>query len=190
MRHDWRALHKLQTITGDGVTKAFNLASDYARLSKMPAVSRSGSTSGFWPSGPASPPAFIGASTLAIQSVRPTFQIEAGVMTFDQAPGTSDVYVVSYQSSNSIYTTAGGSPGPVPLWTNDADTPLVPERLVRLGLRWMWKESKGLSYAEAMTTYERTLESLASMDWGLAPLETSNGEFGDDTEFGEPRVQT
>lgn len=186
LRHDWHALHKTQTITGDGVAKSFNLASDFGRLSKMPAVSRVGSTAGFWPSGPVSPPAFIGATTLPIQSVRPTFQIENGQISFDQAPGTTDSYTISYQSAFPIKSSGSG----VELWATDSDVPYMPERCVRLGIVWMWKASKGLPYAEFMDSYERTFESLASADWGLIALETATRSFEPDYEFGEPRVNT
>jgi hypothetical protein len=37
----------------------------------------------------------------------------------------------------------------------DSDRPLLPESLLKLGLRWRWKASKGLDYAEDLATYER-----------------------------------
>jgi hypothetical protein len=182
LRHDWRALHETQTITGDGVTVAFNLNADFSRLSKMPAVSRDQSTSTFWPVGPVSPPAFIGAATQATFSTRPVFQIEAGVLTFVQAPATGETYTVSYQSSKPIISASV----PVTEWVLDADTVLIPERLLRLYLRWQWRESKGLTYAEAMTSYERALETICSHDWGLIAVDLSGPEFDD--EFGDVTV--
>lgn len=183
-RHDWRALHKTQSLAGDGVTTQFTLGtSDYQRLSKMPAVSRSGSTSSFWPVGPLDPPHWIGNTTLPISASRPIFQIENGILNFFNAPATGETYIVSYQSSKPIYSSAV----PVALWTLDADTALVPERLVLLGLVWRWKAAKGLDYAEHLSTFERALEQLASADWGLMPLELSYTQSGD--EFGDVHVK-
>lgn len=180
LRHDWRGLHKTQTLTGDGSTVAFTLATDYARLSKMPAVSRDASTMGFWPVGPLSPSGFISANSLPVTATRPSFQIEGGTLTFVTAPALAEAYTVSYQSSKAIYSSAI----PVTDWLLDADTPLVPDRLVRLGMIWRWKADKGLDYAEHLSSFERALEQLASADWSLMPLELSNmlnrgDEFGD-----------
>ena len=39
----------------------------------------------------------------------------------------------------------------------DDDEFLLPDRLLRLGLIWQWRESKGLPYAEDMMTYEEVM---------------------------------
>lgn len=182
LRHDWRALHELQTLTGDGTTVAFNLASDFSRLSKMPAVSRDSSSAGFWPAGPMSPPGFIGASSLPVMGVGPLFQIEAGVLTFVSAPADDETFTVSYQTTKPIVS----SGTPVIEFLLDADTMLIPERLVRLGLVWRWKASKGLRYAEFLDSFERAFETMASHDNGLMAIELSGEQSGD--EFGDVEV--
>ena len=191
LRHDWTGLNQTQTLTGDGVTTAFTLASDFSRLSKMPAVSRDNSTSPFWPAGPLTSPSFIAASTgLTGLGARPLFKIansgSAVTLTFVTAPPDDETYTVSYQSSKAILS----SSSPVAEWTLDADTLIgSPERLLRLYLRYKWKQSKGLPYAEEMTDYERALETEASFDWGLLAQSTSRREIdnpGD--EWGEPQV--
>jgi len=190
-RHDWKILHKTQTITGDGSSTTFALNSDFSRLSKMPGVTRTGSTSGFWPAGPLSPPAFLGAQALPVSTVRPLFDIVNGItasMIFVNAPATSEVYVVSYQSENGIYSVGSGTPTNIATWTYDSDVPFVPERLVMLGTICKWKASKGLSYAEFMSDYERSFEKLASDDWGLMPVDMANVDYTADFQLQEPRV--
>lgn len=182
LRHDWRALHKTQTLTGDGVTTNFALPADYSRLAKAPALTRNGSTAGFWPIGPLDPAAYIGATTLPITTATPVYQIENGFINLFTAPATGETYTLSYQSSKPIYSSATE----VASWTLDGDTPLIPERLVLLGIVWRWKASKGLNYSEFMSSYERALETLASADWGLSPLELSHVTVKD--EFGDVRV--
>lgn len=185
LRHDWTALAKTQTLTGDGVTTAFTLGgvnADYSRLGKAPALTRNGSTAGFWPIGPLDPPAYIGATTLPITTATPVYKIQNGVLTLFTAPAVGETYTVSYQSSKPIYSGSAA----VATWTLDADTPLIPERLVLLGIVWRWKASKGLNYSEFMSSYERALETLASADWGLSPLELSQVTVND--EFGDVRV--
>lgn len=186
LRHDWRALHSTSTITGDGTTTDFALPSDYARLSKMPALSLDGSLSGFWPAGPVSDPAFINAQTSLSSWPYPPFKIEGGYVKFATAPASGDTYTLSYQSSKPIYQIGSGTPGNIAEWTYDTDTLRISERLLRLGLVWRWKAAKGLDYAEALSSFERTLESEASHDWGLAMKSMSRDDV--DREFGEPHV--
>jgi hypothetical protein len=186
LRHDWRALHGTSTITGDGTTTDFALPSDYSRLSKMPALSRDGSLSGFWPAGPVSDPTFINAQTTLTGYPYPPYKIEGGYVKFATAPAAAETYTLSYQSSKPIYSVGSGTPTNIAEWTYDSDAPRISERLLRLGLVWRWKAAKGLDYAEALSSYERTLESESSHDWGLAAISTSRDDI--DREFGEPRV--
>lgn len=184
LRHDWTGLHQTQTLTGDGSTVNFSLAADYSRLSKYPAVSRDNSPSGIWPAGPLTFPNWIRASTSQVFTVNPSFRIEDGVLTFVTAPGSTETYTVSYQSSKPILSSAT----PVTSWTLDADTLIgIPERLLRLYLRWQWLEFKGLDYAKAEDNYERALETLSSQDWGLMPQSTAPRVFlsDDADEFGD-----
>ena len=44
-----------------------------------------------------------------------------------------------------------------------------------LGLTWRWLRSKGMDYAEDMSTYEREVERAASRDRGLRPLVVGKG---------------
>lgn len=186
LRHDWRALHATSTITGDGSTTDFAVPSDYARLSKMPALSLDGSASGFWPTGPADQPSWISANTLQISAVRPVYRVQGGFVQFHDAPATGETYTLSYQSSKPIYAVGSGTPTNVAEWAYDSDVSRIPERLVRLGLVWRWKAAKGLDYAEALSSFERAFDSEASHDWGLAMLNMSGPEV--DLEFGEPSV--
>lgn len=186
LRHDWRALHSTSTITGDGSTTDFAVPSDYARLSKMPALSRDGSLSGFWPAGPLTSPDWISATTLMNVGTRGAFQVEGGYVKFAVAPASGETYTLSYQSSKPIYQIGSGTPGNIAEWTYDTDVARIPERLLRLGIVWRWKAAKGLDYAEAMSSFERAFESEASHDWGLMAKDTSFTTVQD--EFGEPSV--
>jgi hypothetical protein len=183
-RHDWRALHKTQTIAGDGVASSFALNSDFARLAKMPAVTRSGASAGFWPTGPVTPPTWIGVTNLVTGIVTPIYQIENGTIYFSTTPAVGDNFIVSYQASKPLYTVTG-TPGPVPRWTADSDTVLFSERLVMLGTVARWKWSKGFDAAKFEDDYERALERLASADWGLMAIDTANSYREDADEFGD-----
>lgn len=51
-------------------------------------------------------------------------------------------------------------------FTADSDKVLLPEALVKLGIRWRFKKAKGLDYGEDMATYERQLERIGGANLG------------------------
>jgi hypothetical protein len=55
-------------------------------------------------------------------------------------------------------------------FTADADTIIFDNNMFKAGVRWMWKQSKGLDYAEDMATYERRKELLIAADRAARPL--------------------
>lgn len=181
-RHDWRVLHKLQTLTGDGSTTAFSLASDFGRLAQQPAVSRDGSVSWNWPVGPLSPAKFINADSSLTGSVTPAFQIEGTTLTFAVAPASGEAFTVSYQSKKPVNSASTY----YETWQLDTDLVVIPERPVILGTVWRWKAAKGKAYSEAMNSAERAFESLAGHDWGLMAVDLSSTDVDD--EFGDLTV--
>lgn len=55
----------------------------------------------------------------------------------------------------------------------DTDRPLLPERMVRLGVIWRWRRTKGADYAEELADYERELERVTSADGGFGSVMTA-----------------
>lgn len=51
-------------------------------------------------------------------------------------------------------------------FTLDTDTVLLPEDLLRLGLRWRWKKEHGLEYAEDFRDYEHQVADYLGRDGG------------------------
>lgn len=43
-------------------------------------------------------------------------------------------------------------------WTADTDTGIIPEELLKLDLKWRWKQKNGLAYAEDMETAQRQFD--------------------------------
>ena len=52
----------------------------------------------------------------------------------------------------------------------DADTAVLDEALIGLGLRWRFLRAKGLDYAEEMASYEREIEQAMARDGGATAL--------------------
>ena len=57
-----------------------------------------------------------------------------------------------------------------PFFTNDADTFLLDKTLLLLGLRWRWKEEKGLPYMESFRLYESAVASAIGGDGTKTPI--------------------
>jgi hypothetical protein len=60
-------------------------------------------------------------------------------------------------------------------FTLDTDTVLLPEELVRMGLRWRWKKEHGLEYAEDFRDYEMRVADALGRDGGKPTLYMDNG---------------
>lgn len=58
-----------------------------------------------------------------------------------------------------------------PAFTNDSDTTVLPEWLFTLGLRWRFRKSKNLDYAEDFRTYQSELQQLQARDGGNGNLD-------------------
>jgi hypothetical protein len=56
-------------------------------------------------------------------------------------------------------------------FTADTDTTVLPERIFELGLRWRFRKSKNLDYAEDFRTYETEVQKLMARDGGSGTLD-------------------
>jgi len=95
------------------------------------------------------------------------FRIKGSSIYFYPAPSAGDSCFFEYNSRNWVSTSTGGTSES---WTNDADTPLLDDQLIKLGTRWRWNKTKGLDYAEDFATYERLVAEAISRDSGKPVL--------------------
>lgn len=89
--------------------------------------------------------------TLNAAGAMENFRLYAGglyIFPYIAAQSYSGEYQSTYAVLASDNTTTKGT------FTDDADTPRLPDRIVYAGLRWRWKAAKGQAYAEEMRTYE------------------------------------
>jgi hypothetical protein len=72
------------------------------------------------------------------------------VFVMSPIPGTVETVVLEYRTNNRVVQ----SNGALALnWMNDTDTPIVPETLVKLGMKWRLKREKGLEYSDEFDDY-------------------------------------
>lgn len=84
---------------------------------------------------------------------------------------STETVTVEYVSKNWILDDDGSTGKSV--WASDTDTLRLPELLYVQGVRWRWKQSKGLDYAEDMAGYERELERSIAADRLARPISTT-----------------
>lgn len=93
-------------------------------------------------------------NALPSQIGRYKFRIMAGnppVFVMSPIPGTVETVVMEYKTSNNVQQSSGTL---APTFTADTDTPIVPEPLVKLGMKWRLKREKGLEYSDEFDDYE------------------------------------
>jgi hypothetical protein len=162
--HDWRALTKFSTLTGDGSTTAFDLPSDFDRIVLAQRVTDTSN----WLWGYASVQTledWMVITSSGFTAVTPGWWIILdGQMQFSPAPASSSPAKFAYISKNIGLSGSDGSP--IAAFSDDSDSFVLEERLLTLGLIWRWKAQKGLEYAEDMTNYEKAFSENASRDKG------------------------
>jgi hypothetical protein len=76
-------------------------------------------------------------------------------------PEETATFVYMHKNCVEVY---GGGGGTADFFSNDNDTFVLDERLLKLGMIWQWKAQKGSPYAEDMASYETALARVAGAD--------------------------
>lgn len=163
--HDWRALTKIHSLTGDGSTSAFAMPDDYDRMALAQGVADANNW--MWGYTPvATLDEWITITTSGFNAITPGWWIILdGQFQFSPAP-TSGAEARFPYISNYIGTSAGLAP--LTAFSVDTDTSKLPERLLTLGLIYRWKAMKGFEYGEDMAAYETALSQAQARDKGAS----------------------
>jgi hypothetical protein len=162
--HDWRALTKVAQVVGDG-SLAYPLPADYDRM--VLASSIENAQSWFWGYEPfysVNDWLLYKSGLVGIQSPG-GWIIIGGELQFYPAPnGVAEYPYISNQYARD----ASGNPAGA--FASDADSFVLDNRLLTLGLIWRWNEQKGQEYSEALATYEAALAQAQARDKGSRPI--------------------
>jgi hypothetical protein len=159
-RHDWQALTVDYTVTTLAAELQTALPSDYDRLPVM-GVELWNRTTGQPYTGPTGLRTWGRIKGLGITSGSPGWwRLLGGALYITPAPTAGQTLAFPYISKNWVSSSKDH-------FTLDADTTLIPERLITLGIVWRYKANKGRDYAEDMASYEREVERACSRDRGL-----------------------
>lgn len=170
---DWQALQTVCTLTGDGSTSEFSLPDDYDRMLLISDVQDASS----WAWGYAS---FDDINQFLFHEARGFIGwpggwiIYGGKMRFSPAPSSGVSATFPYISN--LYARAQDGT-PKDSFTVDADSFLLPERLLTLGLIWRWRENKKLDASGDQEAFIKALDEYASKDKGSKPIRHRTARF-------------
>lgn len=178
--YDWQKITKLATLTGDALETAFDLPDDYDRMPKKAAVhSSSWINSNYYPARDLD-------NWLYLQEVNfsgnpGTWIILGGQMQIYPAISTTETARFYYISKNIVV-------GDKPAFTLDADTFMLSETVLKLGIIWRWRASKRLEYAEDMRNYEIAIAEEVGKDRGSKILTVGRQRSSYDLTNSYPRA--
>lgn len=156
---DWQGLQRVASITGDGVATAFDLPADYSRMLKDSDVASSNYRLwGF--SRYDNVNDFLRDQASGFRAAPGGWIITAGQIKFNPAPtGVSSYPYITSQWARDE-TDAKGQ------FDADTDTFVLPERLLKLGLIWRWRENKKLDASGDQEAFVKALDEYAASDGG------------------------
>lgn len=160
-RFFWRNLNIAGTLVGDGTTTLFALPADWALLSPGQRL-----FSALFPTlplyGPVTNEQLAQMKSSPSFPTRPVWRIIGSTMEIWPALAVGETVTFNYYSTNWVSNAAGAvrQPG----FLLDSDFSMIDEIVLRRGLIWRWKASKGLDYAEDFRSYQMSLDRAAGRE--------------------------
>lgn len=172
--HDWQTLIKVNTITGDGTTVAFDLPSDYARmLIKSDILDTQSFAWGYTRVLDINEFLWIrGEGLLALPG---SWILYGNQFQFQPAPASAATAEFPYIDKNYAQATGGGAYKAA--FDADSDVFRLPERLLRLGLIWRWRQNKRLDYGEDEAAFVKAFNEETGRDKGSRIFRTGPTRF-------------
>ena len=88
----------------------------------------------------------------------PGFRIFGATKKVSIVPVPTAVETYGYEYRTKYFATAAGTGSGKETFTSDDDTPVVPGDLIKLGIVWRYKRSRGFDYAEDFREYQEMVE--------------------------------
>lgn len=163
--HDWQKLLILKTLTGDGVSDAFDMPTDFRRMQK---------TSSLWSSRwqwatehLTSPDQWLELQVTPIATVNGYWIIFGD--QFHQWPVMANTETVKFfYVSNQLV--AASDTSKKTMFTEDADSFRLSEELLKKAIIARWKQNKGQAYEQDLDDYQDLLLRHIDSDGGSKPV--------------------
>lgn len=168
--HDWQALVKLATLTGDGVTEAFPMPADYARQMLTSTIRDVDNWA--WGYGHcATVDDFLRYKESNLNTIPGVWCIFGNRINVWPAPPIGAVARFPYISKNWAQRQSGAL---ADSFTSDSDSFLLSEEVLMKGLVWRYRDNKGLNSTGDQEEYENELSYYAGKDSGAFVIRTNS----------------
>lgn len=167
---DWQALQVIKTITGDGVTSAFDLPPDYARM-----TTKAGLWSSRWTWGMSqvsSTDEWLEMLATGFVPVTGQWAIFGDKLNILPALSVTDMVRFVYITNLIVRSKTGAYQES---FVADDDTFRLSENALELGMIWLWRDSKGQASDDDETSFNRALYTAMNNDKGSKPIVSGNG---------------
>lgn len=166
---DWQTLQAIKTLNGDGVTEAFDLPDDYAR---MQTTARLWSSRWSWGlEHITNTDDWLETLVVPVVPVSGQWTIYGDQIHILPMCQSSETVRFFYISKNVVKPASGSSK---PLFTLDDDTFRLSERVLELGMIWQYRSQKGAASDDDETNFDRALYTAMNNDIGSKPVVSGN----------------
>lgn len=162
-RYEWQALTGEATFTTVATTSQGTLVTIIgatANVRKIIDETIWNRTTGTIVLGPIPPEEWQGRLAITTAGPYPEYRIRAGTLYFDPVPAAGESCYFEYVSNN--WATDAAGTAPKSRFTLDDDLPLFDDEVLLAGLKWRWREAKGLDFQQAFDDCEELIT--AAMD--------------------------
>lgn len=179
--HRWRKLVQRATYTGDGSTQDFDLPDDFGWMPDDQQVWSSATQIPFLPV--RNLDEWLALDVRNFNPGTNAWTIYGGQIHFTPALDTGEIAQHYYQSTASVQPATGTAKSQ---FTLDTDTFRIDDQLLKLAIVYLWKQHKGLPYAEFLNDYEILKEKLVARDKGATILRQGRTRWPRGTNMAYP----
>ena len=125
--------------------------------------------------GPRSPQQWQTLKALPMSGPFYQYRIQQGRLKIIPDMPAGHTMAFEYASEGAVHGNSTAAPTVKAFFSRDDDTFLLDKSLLILGMRWRWKEEKGLPYTESFRLYEAAVAEAAGADGTKQPLSMNEG---------------
>lgn len=175
--HDWSALSREGTITGDGAATAFTPPDGFDRMAARQQVQRFGDTA-YRLFGPLTADERVDWRARNMLTITPVFWFRGGQIVVQSALGLGQQAFYEYQTKLAVRPSSGADKA---AFSNNADACLIDDDMIMLGVAWMFRRGKGQDYMQEFENWRGHMQLLAGRDQSMRPVAA-----GQPSDFGLP----
>lgn len=166
--HEWQALKRVQTITGDGATVDYSMPADFDRFLIDTDMMGRDDRWGQWFEKCDDINEFTARTNDEWQASWPgIWTVYGGQIRFVPAPEDGRILSFPYISKNFVS-------GNKSAFSADTDEFVLSERLLTLGIVWRWRENKKFDYTGDFEAFQKSFGEESAKDGGNAIYRTGS----------------